>query len=43
MELLLCLGQETSDGLTGEIDEQALEEKRARTGRPRSLERYGFA
>jgi len=28
------LEQETSDGITGEIDEQTLEEKRASTGRP---------
>jgi len=37
------LEQETSEGITGEIDEQALEEKRAYTGRRQSLERYGFA
>jgi hypothetical protein len=37
------LEQETSDGITGEIDEQALEEKRACTGRRQSLERHGFA
>jgi hypothetical protein len=37
------LEQEASEGITGEIDEQALEEKRARTGRLQSIERYGFA
>jgi len=37
------LERETSEGITGEIDEQALEEKRASTGRRQSLERYGFA